>query len=88
MGQRKEHSESPGFLAPVGLRKFFDENWLKLNLLTPVHVYSSQEQRRRHSMPQESWWQVCVGWLRYHHIQMRWDIERVLARLLHRRWGS
>ena len=89
MGQRKEHSEPPDSAAPaVGLRKLFDEDVLKLNLLTPVPVYSSQEQRRRSSMPREPFWQMCLAWLRYYHIQMRWDIERALARLFHRRWGS
>jgi hypothetical protein len=29
---------------------------------------------------------MVLGWLRYHATQMRWDIERRLARLLRRPW--
>jgi hypothetical protein len=52
-------------------------------------MYSIQEQQQHQfSTPQESFWQVCIAWVRYHAIQMQWDIERTIARLLHRRWGS
>ena len=36
----------------------------------------------------EPWWLRCRKWLRYHSIQLRWDIERRLARLFNRRWGA
>jgi hypothetical protein len=88
MGQRKEHAEPPASLAPAGLWKIFNDELLKLNSLTPLPAYSSQEHRRQLPAPQEPFWQICVAWLRYYHIQMRWDIERGLARLFHRRWGS
>jgi hypothetical protein len=53
--------------------------------LIPVHVYTSQEFRRSSAQP-VLFWQLCKAWVRYHSIQMRWDIERSLAHLLHRRW--
>jgi hypothetical protein len=86
MGQRKENPERT--LPPLRLWKFFEEDLLKPNSLTPVPVYSSQEQRQRLSPPQETVWQMGIAWLRYHYIQTRWDLERSLARLLHRRWGK
>lgn len=86
MGQRKENPER--IFPSLRLWKFFEEDLLKPNLLTPVPVYSSQEQRHRLSPPQETSWQVCIAWLRYHYIQIRWDLERSIARLFHRHWGS
>jgi hypothetical protein len=86
MGQRKENPERT--LPPLRLWKFFEEDLLKSNPLTPVPVYSSQQQRRRFSPPQETLWQASIAWLRYHYTQTRWDIERATARLFHRRWGS
>ncbi len=46
------------------------------------------DQRRRKQPPEPSWWLVCRNWLRYHGTQLRWDIERFLARRFHRRWGG
>jgi hypothetical protein len=40
--------------------------------------------RRRPPLQQPSWWDYCIAWLRYHGIQLRWDIERGMARLLRR----
>lgn len=62
--------------------------------LIPTPVYASNTDnpydpyghRRRSPLQQPSWWEYCVAWLRYQCIQLRWDIERSLARLLHRRW--
>jgi hypothetical protein len=36
----------------------------------------------------ESWWQRWRKWMQYHSTQLRWDIERSLARLFNRRWGG
>ncbi|GHO86797.1 hypothetical protein [Dictyobacter formicarum] len=36
----------------------------------------------------DSWYTICIAWIRYQSIQTRWDIERHVARLLHRRWGN
>ncbi|WP_126595643.1 hypothetical protein [Dictyobacter aurantiacus] len=36
----------------------------------------------------DSWYTLCKAWVRYQYIQTRWDIERRLARLFHRRWGA
>jgi len=48
------------------------------------------DQYRRSSVPmqQPSWWQRFTRWLAYYGIQLRWDIERRLARLFNRRWGG
>lgn len=62
-------------------------------LLTPVPVPIPGDEgyrQRQFSRRQDSWWQSCVQssvqWFRYYSIQFRWDIERGLARLFHRRW--
>jgi hypothetical protein len=39
-------------------------------------------------MQSDPWWLRCRKWLNYHTIQLRWDVERHLARLFHRRWGA
>ncbi len=53
----------------------------------PIPVYDSYHPHRKLPLePQPSWWVRCVAWLRYHSIQLRWDVERFLARLLHSRW--
>ncbi len=57
-------------------------------LLTPVPVPGDDQYRRKPPVPRPSWWALCSGWFRYHSIQLRWDIERWLARILHRRWGA
>jgi hypothetical protein len=57
--------------------------------LAPIYVPTEyQRQQGYFSGRQESWWYVLKSWLRYYTIQTRWDIERALARLLHRRWGQ
>ena len=53
----------------------------------PIPV-DERHQGGQFPMQQQSWRQLCTQWLRYHSIQLRWDIERSLARLFHRRWGS
>ena len=60
-----------------------------LRSLTPVPIpIPGDEGYRRQPFlrPQTPWWQRCVQWYRYYSIQIRWDIERALARLFHRRW--
>ncbi len=59
----------------------------RLFAFRPVQV----DERYGYKQPpvqQASWWALCMAWLRYHSIQIRWDIERWLARLFHRRWGG
>ncbi|MBV8694859.1 MAG: hypothetical protein JO125_11980 [Chloroflexi bacterium] len=51
--------------------------------LVPVYMPG---QRPKLLSPQDSWWEICSGWVRYHVTQLRWDIERGFARLLRRRW--
>jgi hypothetical protein len=55
--------------------------------LIPLPVPIGDQQRRKQP-PEPSWWFVCSNWLRYHGIQLRWDIERFLARRFHRHWGG
>jgi hypothetical protein len=53
----------------------------------PVPVPGDEGYRRQPFLPQQtSWWQSCVQWFRYYSIQIRWDVERALARLFHRHW--
>lgn len=57
-------------------------------LLIPIPVYASDDpasRRRRPHVQQLSWWESCLAWLHYHSTQLRWDIERSWAKLLHRR---
>lgn len=56
--------------------------------LTPVPIPIPGDERspQRQFEMQQSWWESCVQWLRYYSIQFRWDVERGLARLFHRRW--
>lgn len=53
--------------------------------LVPV---TFDDQYKRPPVQQAPWWTLCNKWLQFHTIQIRWDIERWLARLFHRRWGS
>jgi hypothetical protein len=55
--------------------------------LAPVPVRSSTyDQRRPPSAYQSSLWDRFNAYIRYYATQWRWDIERTIARLLHRRW--
>lgn len=54
----------------------------------PVPVPGGDQYRRKPPVPQTSLWELCSGWLRYQSIQVRWDIERWVARTLGRRWGA
>lgn len=91
MGDKEERSGIRNFQYTDTDQSFFArvwETWLKWgrpNSLMPVHVYSS-EKYHRPPVQTVSFWQLCKAWGRYHYMQMRWDIERGLARLLHRRW--
>ena len=55
--------------------------------LIPVPVPSDDRQQQP-LLQQPSWWELCTHWVRYHSIQILWDIERSLARLFHRRWSG
>lgn len=53
----------------------------------PIPVYDPYHPHRKLSLEQQpSRWTRCVAWVRYYSTQLRWDIERFLARLLHGRW--
>ena len=86
MAHRKENPERT--LPPLRFWKFFAEILPKSNPLTTVPVYSSQEHQYRTYQSQETLWHVSIAWMRYYYTQTRWDLERSLARLFHRRWGS
>ncbi|HLZ58257.1 MAG TPA: hypothetical protein VKR06_15060 [Ktedonosporobacter sp.] len=51
-----------------------------------VPVYARDTYQQRPSPSPLPWWSQFTAWLRYHSIQLRWDIERGLARLSGRRW--
>lgn len=53
--------------------------------LTLVPVAHGEQPRR--SAPADSLWRRWAGWWRYQQLQLRWDIERSVARLFRRRWG-
>jgi hypothetical protein len=54
--------------------------------LVPVYARDAYQPYRRPTMPALPWWAQMSAWLRYHSIQVRWDIERAFARLPGRRW--
>jgi hypothetical protein len=55
----------------------------------PVPVSNALGQQRRPPVEEQiSLRQFIVAWMRYHSIQIRWDMEREVARCLHRRWGG
>ncbi len=79
------------FLPPLPSRlkqAFTRDLWHPLTSV-PLPVRSSPfDQRRIAPISQETLWERGVAWLRYYAIQWRWDIERTMARILHRRWGT
>jgi hypothetical protein len=57
--------------------------------LSFVFVHSNDGRKQSHMLLRpESWWLRCRKWMQYRSIQLRWDIERSLARLFNRRWGG
>ncbi|GER87476.1 hypothetical protein KDW_16380 [Dictyobacter vulcani] len=59
--------------------------------LLPVPVRLHEQQSNPETANQyfsDTWWSLCTAWLRYQRIQLQWDIERSIARRLHRRWGN
>lgn len=54
-------------------------------VLAPISI---EDQYKQPAAQQTTWWTRCTRWLHYYTIQIRWDIERWLARRFHRRWGS
>jgi hypothetical protein len=62
--------------------------WILPGLPVPVPTDDSDKHSHRSFTPQPSSWERFTAWLRYYYIQTRWDIERRLARKLHRRWGD
>jgi hypothetical protein len=58
---------------------------------SPSFVFVHTNDGRKQSpmlLQSEPWWLRLRKWLQYHSIQLRWDIERRLARLFNRRWGG
>ncbi len=73
---RYQHKRHPG-------------RWMQWGSPVPVPTDDAYEHARRSFTSQPpSPWQHFTAWLRYYYIQTRWDIERRLARKLHRRWGD
>jgi hypothetical protein len=74
MGEQPLHNVKRSFLNGVGR-------------LIPVPAPGGN-QRRQASGQSPSLWLQCTSWLKYHSTQLRWDIERFVARRLNHRWGS
>ncbi|HTI13967.1 MAG TPA: hypothetical protein VL461_05265 [Dictyobacter sp.] len=54
----------------------------------PVYIDSTAIQQHRQQLQQQkTGWLLCKSWVQYYAIQWRWDVERFLARRLHKRWG-
>jgi len=74
MGERPLHNVKRSFLNSIGR-------------LMPVPVPVG-DQRRQVSGQSSSLWLLFIRWLKYHSTQLRWDIERFLARRFNRHWGN
>ncbi|MBV9230495.1 MAG: hypothetical protein JOZ18_14395 [Chloroflexi bacterium] len=69
--------------------KNYFAGWFLPGSPVPIATDDPYEHSRRFSTSQPlSLWERFMAWLRYYYIQIRWDIERRLARKLHRRWGD
>jgi hypothetical protein len=55
-------------------------------ILAPVFVRTDERRRMPPPLWRPTWQELVLGWLRYQATQLRWDIERGFARLLHRSW--
>lgn len=64
--------------------KSYFGGWIPPGSFAPVPLNDSEHSRRPFIL--QSHWECFTAWLRYYSIQIRWDIERWLARKLHRRW--
>ena len=75
-------------------RRLCGQLWLHGRALAPIYVPTDDDhdhytQRYLPPMQQaEPLWFLLKSWLDYHFIQIRWDIERNIARLRHQRWGA
>jgi hypothetical protein len=68
-------------------RKYFG-GWILPGSFAPIPTNAAYKRSHHPSTPQlPSLWQRFTARLRYSSIQIRWDIERWLARKLHRRWS-
>ncbi len=57
--------------------------------LSFVFVHSNSERKHLSAFHNPlPWWSRLRSWIAYYSIQWRWNIERRLARLFHRRWGG
>lgn len=76
---RPSHASGERWKFPAG-------GWSSSSSFVPVPANDPHNKYRRPSTQPEPLWQIFMAWLRYHSIQLRWDIERRVARLLHRKW--
>jgi hypothetical protein len=68
-------------------QRLFPHGWLNPRMLLPAIVCTQQKRTPHLSfVPRLSLRERFSAWIRYYSIQWRWDIERSMARLLHRRW--
>ena len=85
MKKKRDKTVTP---LPSDQRKSYSGGWMRPGLPVPVPTGDSHRHSHRSFTPPLSLWQRVTAWLRYYYIQTRWDIERRLARKLHRRWGD
>jgi hypothetical protein len=68
-------------------KKYF-RGWTLPGAFVPIPTNAASTRSHHPFTPQlPSLWQRLTARLRYSSIQIRWDIERWLARKLHRRWS-
>lgn len=76
-------------LPSLRLKQYFSRGlWHPLTSV-PIPIHGSHFDQ--HQIPpayQETPWERGIAWLRYYTIQWRWDIERTVARILRKRWGT
>jgi hypothetical protein len=71
-----------------GHTKRYFGGWMSPGTFAPVSTHDPYAHSRRPFVPQlPSLRERFTAWIRYYSIQVRWDVERWLARKLHRRWS-
>ena len=84
-GFMKKKRDKTIFLTSGDDIKRYFRGWFPSRLFAPIQLDDAYERSRRSFIPL-SLWERFTAWSRYYSIQIWWDIERWLARRLHRRW--
>ncbi|QBD81053.1 hypothetical protein EPA93_35820 [Ktedonosporobacter rubrisoli] len=86
MRHKREKPDRLVFAFSQGARKLFSGGWSGCRTLVPIPANEPYQRYRRPIEPRVPLPRLWIAWLQYHYTQLRWDIERGVARLLHRRW--